>query len=156
MSTALMVFLCLSSVSLSAPQTGSSAKGEEPAIREVVKAYVDARARNDSAALRELFTEDADQLTSSGDWRRGRDELVRGTLGSSSSNPGTRTITIETVRFPAAGVAIADGKYTIAGGAAGATRNMWTSFVMVKSANAWRIAAIRNMLPTPPAAPGGR
>ena len=63
--------------------------------------------------LAALFTADADQLTSSGEWRRGRDELVRGTLASSKANSGARTITIKTVRFPAPDVAIADGEYVI-------------------------------------------
>jgi hypothetical protein len=31
-----------------------------------------------------------------------------------------------------------------------AARNMWTSFVMVRSQGRWRISAIRNMLPAPP------
>lgn len=114
---------------------------DEAAVREVVKQYVDARDRSAAKDIEALFTADADQLTSSGEWRRGRDEIVRGTLASSKANPGTRTITIETVRFPAPGVAVADGRYQIG------TRNMWTSFVMVRVQNTWRISAIRNMLP---------
>jgi uncharacterized protein (TIGR02246 family) len=128
-----------------ATQGGSTTRQDETAIRELVKIYVDARDKGDEAAVRALFTDDADQLTSSGEWRRGREELVRGTLASSKANTGTRTITLETIRFPAAGVAIADGTYVIAG--TGSTRNMWTSFVLVKSGTAWRISAIRNMLP---------
>ena len=96
-------------------QTGDTA--DETAVRGVVKAYVDARDRSDAAAIRALFTDDADQLTSSGEWRKGREDLVRGTLASSKGNPGTRTIAIETVRFPSLGVAIADGRYEIAGAA---------------------------------------
>jgi uncharacterized protein (TIGR02246 family) len=110
------------------PQTA-----REAAIRDVVEKYVDARDRSDEAAIRALFTADADQLTSSGEWRRGRDELVKGTLASSKSNPGTRTIAIETVRSPSAGVAIADGRYEIAGAPGAAPRRMWTSFVIVES-----------------------
>jgi uncharacterized protein (TIGR02246 family) len=113
----------------------------------VVKKYVDARGRGDADAIRSLFTEDVDQLTSSGEWRKGRDDLVRGTLASSKSNPGVRTITIESVRFPAPGAAVADGRYEIAG--PGETRRMWTSFLIVRSGTTWRIAAIRNMLPAP-------
>ena len=124
---------------------------EESAVRAVVSTYVEARERADAAAIGALFTEDADQLTSSGDWRRGRTALVQGTLASSKANAGTRTITIRTVRFPSTDVAIADGEYTIAGGASGADRKMWTSFVMVRSGGAWRITAIRNMLPAPAA-----
>ena len=122
------------------------ASGGEAAVREVVRKYVDARDRSDAGAISALFTEDADQLTSSGEWRKGREALVKGTLASSQNNPGARTIEIETVRFPSPGVAIADGRYEIAG-AGGAPRRMWTSFVMTGGPDAWRIAAIRNMLP---------
>jgi uncharacterized protein (TIGR02246 family) len=118
---------------------------EEAAIRRVVAQYVDAREHRDAKAIEALFTRDADQLVSSGEWRKGRDEVVRGTLASSQQNSGTRTITVESVRFVGAEVALADGRYEIAGGAA--TRRMWTSFVMAKTPQGWRIAAIRNMLP---------
>jgi uncharacterized protein (TIGR02246 family) len=130
----------------------SPAGADEAAVRDVVKQYVDARDRRDEAAIRALFTNDADQLTSSGEWRKGRENVVRGTLASSKANTGSRTIAIETVRFPAPGLAIADGRYEIAGGPEG-TRKMWTSFVMARSTEGWRIAAIRNMLPAPAAAP---
>ena len=137
------------------PRAGAG--NDEPAVREVVRKYVEARERSDADAIRALFTEDADQLTSSGEWRRGREAVVKGTLGSSATTVGTRTITIETVRFPAAGVALADGAYTIA--SAGASRNMRASFVMVRSGTDWRITSIRNMLPAaadPPARGTGR
>jgi uncharacterized protein (TIGR02246 family) len=127
-----------------------TAAGDEAAVRELVKKYVEARDRSDEAAIRSLFTDDADQLTSSGEWRRGREAVVRGTLASSKGNPGARTIAIETVRFPAPGVAIADGRYEIAGDQGAAPRRMWTSFTMARSGGSWRIAAIRNMLPAAP------
>ena len=122
---------------------------DEAAVRAVVATYVAARERGDAAAVAAVFTEHADQLTSSGEWRRGRDALVRGTLASSKANSGARTITIKTVRFPAPDVAIADGEYVIAASGAAAARNLWTSFVMVRSGGRWRIDAIRNMLPAP-------
>jgi len=123
----------------------------EAAIRELVASYVASRHRGDAATLATLFTDDVDQLTSSGEWRRGRAALVTGTLASSKSNAGVRTITIKTVRFPARDVAIADGEYVIAATATAAARQMWTSFVMIRSDGRWRISAIRNMLPAPPA-----
>ena len=125
--------------------------GDEAAVRDVVAAYVAARERGDAAAVAAVFTENADQLTSSGEWRRGRDELVRGTLASSKTNSGARTITIRTVRFPAADIALADGEYVIGATSSAAARNMWTSFVMIRSGGRWRIDAIRNMLPASPA-----
>jgi hypothetical protein len=50
------------------------------------------------------------------------------------------------VRFPAPGVAIVDGRYEIVGGNPG--RRMWTTLVLTRGAAGWRIAAIRNMVPT--------
>jgi uncharacterized protein (TIGR02246 family) len=117
---------------------------QEP-VRAVVARYLAAREHRDAQAVGALFTDDADQLTSSGEWRRGRDEIVKGTLASSDRTGGTRTIVIETVRFPTANVAVADGRYELKG-AQDETRKMWTSFVMVRDGRDWRIAAIRNML----------
>jgi uncharacterized protein (TIGR02246 family) len=145
-----LVALLASLTAASLTQAGPTPANDDAAVREVVKRYVDARARQDPKAIEALFTDDADQLTSSGEWRRGRAEVVKGTMASSQRTGGSRTITIETVRFPARGVAIADGRYEISGLAGGATRRMWTSFVLTGSDGAWRIAAIRNMLPAEP------
>lgn len=127
----------------------SLAGNDEAAVRDVVRRYQAAREARDATALAALFTDDADQLTSSGEWRRGRDQVVAGGLRSSLSASGTRTISVQQVRFPAERVAIADGPYEIAGAAGGEDRKMWTSFVLTRGADGWRIAAIRNMLPAP-------
>lgn len=123
-----------------------SGSAGEKAIRDVVRKYVDARERGDAKAVAALFVEDADQLTSSGEWRKGREDVVKGSLASSQRNAGRRTIEVETVRFVTAGVAIADGRYEIAAEGS-AARRMWTTFVMRRGPDGWRIAAIRNMLP---------
>ncbi|HSB60657.1 MAG TPA: SgcJ/EcaC family oxidoreductase [Vicinamibacteria bacterium] len=144
---------------LPSPARGSGGQGadaDEAAIRALVGRYVDARERRDAEAIAELFTSDADQLTSAGEWRRGRDEVVRGALASSRATGGRRAITVEAVRFPAPGVAVADGRYEISGLEGGGTRRMWTTFVLTLGPDGWRIAAIRNMMPAPPARSGGR
>jgi uncharacterized protein (TIGR02246 family) len=125
------------------------AQSEEAAVREVVQKYVAARESMDARAIEALFTSDADQLVSSGEWRKGRSEVVRGTMASSQSSGGKRTITVTSVRFVAPGVAIADGRYEISGIAGGGTRAMWTTLMLTRGADGWRIAAIRNMLPAP-------
>jgi uncharacterized protein (TIGR02246 family) len=129
------------------PITAQPAKDDET-IRGVVKNYIDARDRDDAKAVAALFTPDADQLVSSGEWRKGRDEVVKGTLASTRSG-GKRTITVETIRYVAPAVAIADGRYELTGTAD--TRHMWSTFVLAKSGGTWKIAAIRNMLPAAPA-----
>jgi uncharacterized protein (TIGR02246 family) len=131
-------------------QQRSDRADDDAAVKDVVKRYVEARERGDAAGVAALFTADADQLVSSGEWRRGRDEVVKGTLASSKQTGGTRTIDVETVRFPSNDVAIADGRYAITGGATG-DRRMWSTFVMTRTKDGWKIAAIRNMLPAAPA-----
>jgi hypothetical protein len=80
-------------------------------------------------------------MVSSGEWRKGRDELVKGTLASSRNSTGKRTITLTSIRYLAPTIAIADGRYELG------ARKMWTCFVVTKTASGWKIAAIRNMLP---------
>jgi hypothetical protein len=59
---------------------------------------------------------------------------------------------VETVRLLGPDVALADGRYEIAGGTAG-DRKMWASILLRRTTAGWRIAAIRNMLPASPARP---
>lgn len=120
---------------------------DEAAVRELVAKYVAAREERDPEAIQALFTADADQLVSSGEWRFGRPALVAGMLGSSAGRPGGRTITVDRVRFLTDDVALADGPYAIAGTGGQAERRMFASFTMVRADGRWRIAAIRNMLP---------
>jgi len=118
---------------------------ENAAVLDVVARYVAAREHSDEKAIAALFTADVDQLVSTGEWRKGKADVVKGTLASSQANSGTRTIKVESVRFLSPDVAIADGRYEIG------ARKMWTSIVLKRTAEGWRIAAIRNMLPAAPA-----
>jgi uncharacterized protein (TIGR02246 family) len=118
---------------------------DEAQVREVVRKYTDARDHvvNQDAAktLESLFTPDADQLVSNGTWRKGREEVVRGSIASSQSETGKRTITVESVRFLSPTVALADARYELG------DRKMWTTLLITRDQSGWRIAAIRNMLP---------
>ena len=131
------------------PSAAATDGEDAAAIKDLVGRYAAARESRDPGAIRKLLTEDADQLVSSGVWRKGREALVEGMLGSSRRNPGSRTLTVETVRFPAKGMALADARYVIKGNGSAEDRKMWSSFLCVRSGNEWRIAAIRNMLPAP-------
>jgi uncharacterized protein (TIGR02246 family) len=150
MSTQFAILWCVVSVAPWFAQD-SVQRRQEAAIREVVAKYVDARERIDPKSVEELFTSDADQLVSSGEWRKGREAVVSGAMASSRNSGGKRSITVESVRFLAPDVAIADGRYELAGLAGGETRRMWTTLVLKRAGNSWRIAAIRNMLPAAPA-----
>ncbi|HEY1949422.1 MAG TPA: hypothetical protein VGG97_20610, partial [Bryobacteraceae bacterium] len=52
-------------------QSPPSAGADRAAIRKIVQEYVDAREKQDPKAVEALFTSDADQLVSSGEWRKG-------------------------------------------------------------------------------------
>jgi uncharacterized protein (TIGR02246 family) len=120
---------------------------DEAAVRKVVDQYMAAREGRDPKAIEQVFTVDADQRTTAGEWRRGRAAVVPGTLESSKRNAGTRSIRVEAVRFVTPDVAIADGPYEIDGGGSGNVRRMWTTIVLTRGPEGWRIAAIRNMAP---------
>jgi uncharacterized protein (TIGR02246 family) len=139
------LFLSLFAALVSAQSANAPQEAE---IRKVIQKYLDARERRDPKAVAEVFTPDADQLVSSGEWRKGRAAIVRGTLASSESTGGHRSITIQTIRFLAPTVALADGPYELTGLAGGENRSMWTTFLLTRGSNGWLIAAIRNMRPS--------
>ncbi len=116
-------------------------------IHALIDAYSAAREKQDKALLESILTADVDQLVSSGEWRRGKEGSMQGMGRSSEANPGTRTLTVETVRLLSPQVALADARYDIRS-PEGVTRNMWSTFVVVQADGKWRISAIRNMLPS--------
>jgi uncharacterized protein (TIGR02246 family) len=139
--------MALAAVLIAGLASAQSAGSDDAAIRELVKRYSDARNASDVKTLESLFVADADQLVSSGEWRRGRDAMVKGSLASSANASGQRTFTVETVRLLAPTVAIVDSRYEIGGSTGAAPRSMWAAWLIVKTAEGWRIAGIRNMLP---------
>ena len=64
--------LILAIAILALPLAAQSPSKDEAAVRALVAKYVDAREHQDPKATELLFTADADQLVSSGEWRRGR------------------------------------------------------------------------------------
>ncbi len=124
-----------------------SAADQSADIRAAIQQYVEVREHPDPLALERLFTEDVDQLVSSGEWRKGRAAVVKGTIAASQRESGKRTITLESIRFLAKTVAIADGRYDLLDAGGNPTRKMWTSITLKRNRSGWHIAAIRNMLP---------
>ena len=116
-------------------------------IETLVAKYSKAREDRDTFQLKQILTEEVDQLVSTGEWRRGLNAAVQGMLRSSAETPGTRVLTVETIRMFQSNTAIADCRYTVQT-ADGTVRKMWSTFVVVFENNTWKIAAIRNMLPT--------
>ena len=143
---------CALWLAVTAPAFAQSADraADEAAVRAVIQAFLDTREKNDAAGLAALLTADVDQRQTSGNMRSGRDAVVSGSLSTQQSTGGTRTITVDSLRFVGADVAIADGRYDSVGRADGTDQRMLTSMVLRREGAAWKIAAIRNMLPTQP------
>ena len=118
----------------------------EKEIYSIIEQYSRAREQMDTILLKSILTDDIDQLVSSGEWRIGIDTAIKGMMKSSASNTGSRKIVMDRYRLLTASSAIADARYEIAN-PDGSARKMWSTFILVKAKNNWKISAIRNMLP---------
>jgi uncharacterized protein (TIGR02246 family) len=146
----LSIFLLLLTLT-PAVRTASSQTADEAAIRKVVQQYDETRNRGDWKAYGGLFTADADQLVSSGTWRRGTADIMKSTadINATTYKGGKYTTTVDRVRTIAPTVALVDTTFEISNLAAGGTRKGLNSMVLVKDGGQWRIAATRAMVPTP-------
>ena len=140
----LLLSICVLAAIPVTAQQPAAARADDAAVRDIVQRYTQAREANDPKAIEALFTADADQYTSAGEWRRGLPALVKGMLATSASNPGIRAITVQAVRFVTPDVAIVDGEYRTGTD----TQRLWTTLIVKREAKGWRIAGIRNMAPT--------
>lgn len=127
------------------------AAADDAAVRRVLQQHDDVRNRSDWKALGDLFTEDAEQLTSAGEWRRGRAAIEKGVAQAGATTyKGTKyTTTVEKVRMMAPNVALVDGAFEIANIGGRGSRKGHMTYLLVKSGDRWRIAAGRSMVPTP-------
>jgi uncharacterized protein (TIGR02246 family) len=147
---ALISIVAVFAAPAAAPAQNAGRAADEAAIRAVIQAFLDTRDKNDAAGLAALLTADVDQRQTSGNMRSGRDAVVSGSLATQQSTGGRRTITVDSLRFVGPDVAIADGRYDSLGRADGTDQRMLTSMVLRREGDAWKIAAIRNMLPSTP------
>jgi hypothetical protein len=119
---------------------------QQKAIHAVIDNYSKARENTDTVLLKRILTADVDQLVSTGEWRNGMDAAVQGMLKSSVNSPGKRTLTIKNIRMLDSYCALVDCRYEIQN-TDNIIRKMWSTFILVADKKAWKIAAIRNMLP---------
>ena len=120
---------------------------KQKAINSLIDQYSQAREKRDTVLLKTILTHDVDQLVSTGEWRVGVKAAVEGMMKSSANSPGTRTLHIEKIQTITSSSAIVDCRYEIQN-TDGTTRKMWSTFMVVTDKGAWKISAIRNMLPT--------
>jgi uncharacterized protein (TIGR02246 family) len=136
--------LCVSGVAYA-----QTASGDEAAVRRVIQQFDEARSKNDWKSASALYLEDGTNLTSSGEWRRGRADIEkRGAATTAGVYKGGRyTTKIDSVRLLGAGAAVADGAFEITNIPDGKSRRGYSTYVLVKSGDTWRIAASRSMVP---------
>jgi uncharacterized protein (TIGR02246 family) len=141
-----VVVLSFAIISVSQGQDGKPGKKQEEDVKTLINRYSQARENGDTLLLKAILTTDVDQLVSDGEWRNGIDASVKGMLSSSANSPGTRTLSVEKLRFLDKDNVIVDCKYEIKN-TDGSVRKMWSCFVVVSEKGSWKISAIRNMLP---------
>jgi hypothetical protein len=141
----LLIFSLICTVSLQAQHTATDKQRKD--IQGLIDKYSLARENKDTVLLKTILTNDVDQLVSTGEWRNGIGESIKGMLRSSAGRPGTRTLTIEKMRLNTPNSGIVDCKYDIEN-PDGSPRRMWSTFIIVLEKGIWKISAIRNMLPS--------
>ena len=140
-----ILFNLIATVFVNAQEVTNNIEKQE--IQILIDKYVEARENIDSELLESILSSDIDQLVSSGTWRHGKEESMKGMLQSSLNNPGNRKIIVEKIRFVSPESAIIDARYEIYN-PSGSTRKMWSTFIVANYEGIWKISAIRNMLPT--------
>ncbi len=143
----LLLLLNLSSVFFLYGQNSTPADHYRKEITFFIYQYSEAREKRDTVLLKTILTTDVDQLVSTGEWRNGIGSAVQGMLKSSANSPGTRTLQVDKIRMLNPTTAIVDCKYEIQN-TDSSMRRMWSVFIIVAEKEAWKISAIRNMLPS--------
>jgi uncharacterized protein (TIGR02246 family) len=143
----LFILITLTSTSVVLAQNAEKIVRREKDISALIDQYSQARENRDTVLLKNILTADIDQLVSTGEWRYGIRAAVQGMLASSANSPGKRTLAVEKVKHLSSNTAVVDCRYEIQN-PEGTTRKMWSTFVVVSSGGAWKITAIRNMLPS--------
>lgn len=144
-----LVLFSMAGTSLLHAQSNKPTAKQTKDISSLIGQYSLARENRDTLLLKRILTNDVDQLVSTGEWRNGIQSSVKGMLNSSASSPGTRTLTVDKIRLFGANSGLVDCKYEIRN-TDGTVRKMWSTFIVVEEKGSWKIAAIRNMLPSSP------
>jgi len=142
----LLLLLNLGAISFLYAQNNMPDQRQRKAITFLIDQYSEAREKKDMVLLKTILTSNVDQLVSTGEWRNGIGDAVQGMLKSSANSPGTRTLQVDKIRMLNPMTAIVDCKYEIQN-TDSTMRRMWSVFIVVTEKEAWKISAIRNMLP---------
>jgi uncharacterized protein (TIGR02246 family) len=120
-------------------------------VQRLLDARDDARHKGDWSGYGQVFTADATSTNSDGKTYKGRAQIQRAgqdMWGAGVYKGARMKSVVESVDAIAPNVAIADATYEISNIPGGGTRKGRTTIVLVKSADGWKIAATRSMVPT--------
>jgi uncharacterized protein (TIGR02246 family) len=119
----------------------------EEASAALTQKWIDAWAKGDTAAISDLYTEDADLLGSNGKMVSGRSE-IEAYLNELKAGPfagTTLSVGEADMRCISETTCISDSSYTFSGGEP--EMSGLTTIVMVNQGGEWRIAAHRSRVP---------
>jgi uncharacterized protein (TIGR02246 family) len=137
------------------PPSAHGQSAQVPSKAEIQKMFDASNAHRDSGRWDQYLdghTADATQLSSAGEWERGRAEMQKGLQSTFASGvyKGVKTKTIvESVQSIAPGVLLVDSTWELTNIPGGGSRNGRSASILVKSGDTWKIAAERNMVPRP-------
>lgn len=136
---------------VAAAALGQGTRADETAIRQLIQQHDQTRTSGDWKGAANLFAEDGSTLTSAGEWRRGRAQVAKGgaALGAGVYKGAKYSTNVDNVRLLAPTVALADATFEISSIGGSGSRKGHTTYVLVKSGDAWKIAATRSMVPAP-------
>jgi len=141
----LLLFMLVTASVTAVAENAPDRSADESAIKRITQEFMSLRDSGDEAALRALLTAACDQRLTSGSMRSGRDAVVSGSLDSTRSRGGERSITLEAIRFLGDDVALANGRYDSTGRNDGTDLYMRTTMIFWRVDGEWRIDAIRNV-----------
>ena len=128
----------------------------EAAIRKLYAEYTAAWNRHDAKAMASFWTIDGDYMEPDGRHAKGQTEVEKLFTQEQQTvfKDSTLALTIETVWFVTADVAMVDGKYDLSGvrdleGKQLPTRSGHLTAILLREDGSWKVAAGRAMIPVP-------
>jgi uncharacterized protein (TIGR02246 family) len=123
---------------------------DEKAIRKTVAAYNAAFDKGDGAAFGALFGQDAEFVAGDGQRIKGRDALIKRMQDYHALHPGDRMrLTVDGLRFLAAGVAEVEGNAEVRGPEGPPDVGPYLA-LLVKQDGKWRFDSVRDLSSEPP------
>ena len=149
MSRPVIIFLVLASCVMSIALADNRLSNDEAAIRQTLDSYVEAFNNNDSVALSNLWSEDAEYEDETGEIYRGRKEIQEAFKQFFSENKGIRLkISVEKINMVSSGLAVVAGKSSVSVPGEEADDSEFVS-QFIKKDNQWQIAKVGEGLDSP-------